>query len=130
MLLNPHRLSAGTATNRSAEVMAKTVEFFENRGKVALKRDEHDRVWPTDFLDFVRRERIFATLLTPAAVPTWGVAEPLLDEIFGVFVRDVNGHATDLLGKTSTATEQADPARVILRRPSVSVRGPRGGNGR
>jgi acyl-CoA dehydrogenase len=48
LLLNPHRLSAGIATNRSAEVMAKTVEFFENRGKVALKRDEHERVWPTD----------------------------------------------------------------------------------
>jgi hypothetical protein len=38
---------------------------LRNRGKVALKRDEHDRVWPTDFLEFVHRERIFATLLTP-----------------------------------------------------------------
>ena len=65
MLLNPDRLTGRYRDDRSAEVMGKTVEFFENRGKVALKRDEHDRVWPTDFLEFVHRERIFATLLTP-----------------------------------------------------------------
>jgi acyl-CoA dehydrogenase len=65
MLPDPHRLTRRNRDDRSAEMMGKTVEFFENRGKVALKRDEHDRVWPTDFLDFVRRERIFATLLTP-----------------------------------------------------------------
>ena len=65
MLLNPDKLTGRYRDDRSAEVMGKTVEFFENRGKVALKRDEHDRVWPTDFLEFVHRERIFATLLTP-----------------------------------------------------------------
>jgi acyl-CoA dehydrogenase len=65
MLPNPHRLTRRNRDDRSAEMMGKTIEFFENRGEVALKRDEHDRVWPTDFLDFVRRERIFATLLTP-----------------------------------------------------------------
>ena len=65
MLLNPDRLTGRYRDDRSVEVMGKTVEFFENRGKVALKRDEHDRVWPTDFLEFVHRERIFATLLTP-----------------------------------------------------------------
>jgi hypothetical protein len=83
-------------------MMRKDRRVLRESWKGALKRDEHDRVWPTDFLDFIR-------LLTPAAIPTCGVAEPLLDEIFGVIVRDVNGHATDLLGKTSTATEQADP---------------------
>ena len=67
MLPNPHRLTRRNRDDRSAEIMGKTIEFFENRGKVALKRDEHDRVWPADFLDFVRRERIFATLLTPPA---------------------------------------------------------------
>jgi acyl-CoA dehydrogenase len=59
---------------------------------------------------------------TPAwleAVPAWGVADELLDEIFGVFVRDFNGYATDLLGKASTTTEQADLARGVLRQPAV-----------
>ena len=53
------------------------------------------------------------------AVPAWGVADELLDEIFGVFVRDINGYATDLLGKASTTTEQADLARRVLRQPDV-----------
>ena len=66
VLLNPHRLTRRYRDDRSAELMGQTVEFFEKRGKVALKRDEHDRVWPADFLDFLRRERIFATMLTPA----------------------------------------------------------------
>ena len=48
MLLNPHRLTRRNRDDRSAEMMANTIEFFENRGKVALKRDEHDRVWPAD----------------------------------------------------------------------------------
>ena len=30
-----------------------------------------------------------------------------------------NGYATDLLGKTSTRSEQANLARVILRQPAV-----------
>jgi hypothetical protein len=33
--------------------------------KGGIERDEHDRVWPTDFVEFVHRERVFATLLTP-----------------------------------------------------------------
>jgi acyl-CoA dehydrogenase len=59
------------------------------------------------------------------AVPAWGVADELLNEIFGVFVRDFNGYATDLLGKASTTTEQADLARGVPRasRPSTR-RGP------
>ena len=61
---------------------------------------------------------VYAGLVLEAA-PTWGVADELLDEMFGVFVRDFNGYATDLLGKTSTTSEQANLARVILRQPAV-----------
>src|SRR5439155_19887552 len=38
-----------------------------SRGKRRLKDDDHARRWYADYLDFVARERIFATLLTPAA---------------------------------------------------------------
>lgn len=47
--------------------MAATVDFFESRGKARLKHDDHERAWYSDFLDHVGRERIFASLLTPAA---------------------------------------------------------------
>jgi acyl-CoA dehydrogenase len=46
--------------------MAATVDFFESRGKARLKADDHARVWYSDFLDHVGRERIFASLLTPS----------------------------------------------------------------
>jgi acyl-CoA dehydrogenase len=46
--------------------MAATVDFFESRGKARLKSDDHNRVWYSEFLDHIGRERIFASLLTPA----------------------------------------------------------------
>jgi acyl-CoA dehydrogenase len=45
--------------------MLKTIEFFETKGKVKLKEDDHARVWYRDFLDFLKKEKIFAQLLTP-----------------------------------------------------------------
>ncbi|QNG21034.1 acyl-CoA dehydrogenase [Rhodococcus triatomae] len=44
-----------------------TVEFFESRGKAWLNQQNRDRVWYAEFLEFVSRERIFATFLTPAS---------------------------------------------------------------
>jgi acyl-CoA dehydrogenase len=66
MLLNPHHLERRYPDRRSAEIMAATVDFFESRGKARLKSDDHDRVWYSDFLDHIGRERIFASLLTPS----------------------------------------------------------------
>jgi len=66
MLLNPNHLQRRYPDRRSGEIMAATVDFFESRGKARLKSDDHNRVWYSDFLDHVGRERIFASLLTPA----------------------------------------------------------------
>jgi acyl-CoA dehydrogenase len=65
MLLNPNRLARKYPDRRSGEIMAATVEFFESRGKARLKHDDHERVWYSDFLNFIAKERIFASLLTP-----------------------------------------------------------------
>ncbi len=66
MLLNPNRLARKYPDRRSGEIMAATVEFFESRGKARLKHDDHERVWYSDFLNFIANERIFASLMTPA----------------------------------------------------------------
>jgi acyl-CoA dehydrogenase len=50
---------------RSRELMQKTVEFFEAKGKAGIKEDDHERRWYADFLEFVQANQIFATLLTP-----------------------------------------------------------------
>lgn len=66
ILLNPNRLERRYPDRRSGQIMQSLVDFFESRGKARLKADDHDRVWYSDFLDFVGRERLFASLLTPA----------------------------------------------------------------
>lgn len=65
MLLNPNHLQRRYPDRRSADIMAATVDFFETRGKARLKSDDHERVWYSEFLDHIGRERIFASLLTP-----------------------------------------------------------------
>ena len=45
--------------------MLKTIAFFEHKGKRKLKKDYHDRVWYSDFIDFLKENSIFSTLLTP-----------------------------------------------------------------
>jgi acyl-CoA dehydrogenase len=66
ILLNPKQLQRDYPDQRTREIMEKTVTFFEKKGKRKLKEDDHARVWYADFLDFVKEERIFYTLLTPA----------------------------------------------------------------
>ena len=66
ILLDPNHLDGSQLDERSREVLRKTVDFFESRGKQRLKQDDHDRVWYAEFLEFVRKERVFATMCTPA----------------------------------------------------------------
>jgi acyl-CoA dehydrogenase len=66
MLLNPNHLQRQYPDRRSSEIMAATVDFFESRGKARLKSDDHERAWYSEFLEHIGRERIFASLLTPA----------------------------------------------------------------
>jgi acyl-CoA dehydrogenase len=65
ILLNPKQLTRYYPDERSKEIMHKTVAFFENKGLRKIKEDDHARAWYADFLEFVKREKIFATLLTP-----------------------------------------------------------------
>jgi len=90
LLLNPKQHSRHYPDARSREIMLKTIDFFERKGKRQLKEDDRDRVWYADFLDFVKRERIFATLLTPAGYgggdcrwDTWRICE--FNEILGFY---------------------------------------------
>ena len=55
ILLDPKNLESRYPDARSAEIMRKTVEFFEAKGKEKLLADYYDRPWYADFLDFVRK---------------------------------------------------------------------------
>ncbi|MCM0082171.1 acyl-CoA dehydrogenase [Geomonas sp. Red32] len=66
MLFNPKKLAVSHPDPVVREIVEKTVAFFEAKGKKKLKEDDLNRVWYQDFIDFVKKEKIFATLLTPA----------------------------------------------------------------
>src|SRR5216684_3420509 len=90
ILLNPRRLDRFYPDAKSRELMRKVVEFFEAKGKDKLEQDYHAQVWYSDFLDFVKREQIFATMCTPAGYgaadsrwDTWRICE--FAEILGFY---------------------------------------------
>ena len=67
VLLNPHEFEGTQLDPESRRLMRATIDFFEDRGKTALKRADHERTFYRDFLDFQASEGLFAKLLTPAA---------------------------------------------------------------
>ena len=90
ILINPSRYHSMSADAQSREKMEKTIQFFESRGKKRLKKDDHEVVWYSDFLDFQKREKLFATFMTPssdggvdARWDTWRNSE--LSEILGFY---------------------------------------------
>jgi acyl-CoA dehydrogenase len=67
ILLNPKKPARYYPDAQSKDIMLKTIAFFENKGRGKVKKDDHERVWYSDFLEFQKKERLFARLLTPAA---------------------------------------------------------------
>lgn len=89
-LLDPKHLDRPYPDERSAEIMRRTVDFFEGKGKERLLEDYYDRPWYADFLEFVRKERLFASMCTPAGEgapdarwDTWRICE--FAEILGFY---------------------------------------------
>jgi acyl-CoA dehydrogenase len=67
VLFNPRTYDPIDFDDATQRALRATIDFFESRGKATLKEHDHERTWYADFLEFIGRERIFATLLTPAA---------------------------------------------------------------
>ncbi len=67
ILLNPkqHKVEY-PGDERSKEMMLKTIEFFEEKGRGKIKKDDQERVWYADFLEFQANEKLFSDLLTPS----------------------------------------------------------------
>jgi acyl-CoA dehydrogenase len=65
-LFNPKTAEFSHLDPESKNIMKKTIDYFESRGKAQLKSDFHERVWYEDILTFLKENQIFSTLLTPA----------------------------------------------------------------
>ena len=66
ILLNPRNMVRNYPDQRSREIMEKTISFFEKKGLTRLKDDFNAAVWYEDFLEFVKTEGIFSSMMTPA----------------------------------------------------------------
>ncbi len=64
-LLNPKTEKYDHLDEKSRNLMLKTIEFFEKKGKHKVLEDDHNKVWYGDFLDFVKKEKAFSILMTP-----------------------------------------------------------------
>lgn len=65
-LFNPHQHLRKYPDEKSRQIMLKTIEFFENKGLKKIKQDWQDKTWNSDFVEFLKENQIFATLMTPA----------------------------------------------------------------
>ena len=90
MLLNPSNYLLKHDDQDFQEIILKTIQFFETKGLQRIRDDDTHRVWYADFLEFVKKEKIFARLLTPPAYSkenyrwdTWRIAH--FNEILGFY---------------------------------------------
>jgi len=66
ILLNPKKYHRQISDQRSREVMQKTIQFFEDMGLEKLKEDFHERTWYAGFIEFMKQEKILATMMLNA----------------------------------------------------------------
>ena len=64
-LLNPKKFAQSYPDKETKNIMLKTIDFFESMGLKKIKDDYENRRWYSEFLAFNKKEKIFATLLTP-----------------------------------------------------------------
>lgn len=66
LLFNPNTADFSQFDPETRRQLRALIDWFEARGKVTLLQDDLDATWVSDFLDFIKRERVFATFLTPS----------------------------------------------------------------
>ncbi len=65
ILLDPNHHVRPYKDEKSRKIMTETIAFLENKGLKKLKKDFHEKTWNYDFVEFLKREKIFAALMTP-----------------------------------------------------------------
>ena len=92
VLFDPNAYDPQEFDPETRRLLRATIDWFESRGKQRLLQDDLDAVWVSDFLEFVGREKLFATFQTPAAFADgdpnrrWDAARnAALSEILGFY---------------------------------------------
>src|SRR6201996_9856097 len=66
LLFDPNSYDPSHFDPETRRQLRAVIDWFESRGKVKLLRDDLEAAWVSDFLDFIKQEKIFATFLTPS----------------------------------------------------------------
>jgi acyl-CoA dehydrogenase len=92
LLFDPNTYDPSHFDPETRRQLRAVIDWFESRGKVKLLRDDLEAAWVSDFLDFIRQEKIFATFLTPSEYgggdsnKRWDTSRnAALSEIFGFY---------------------------------------------
>jgi acyl-CoA dehydrogenase len=92
LLFNPNTYDPPHFDAETRRQLRAVIDWFEQRGKARLLQDDLEAAWVSDFLEFIKRERIFATFLTPSdygigdANKRWDTSRnAVLSEIFGFY---------------------------------------------
>ena len=88
LLLNPKTEKYDHLDEASRNIVLKTIDFFETKGKERLKEDDHERVWYEDFLQFSKKEKLFATFLTTAS---YGEGDKRWDTLRNCAINEILG---------------------------------------
>ncbi|GAB19786.1 putative acyl-CoA dehydrogenase [Gordonia effusa NBRC 100432] len=92
VLLNPKTNDYSQFDPETRRLLRATIDFFESYGKQRLLQADLNAEWVADFLEFQKKEKLFATFLTPSANADgdenrrWdGARNAALSEIFGFY---------------------------------------------
>ena len=66
ILMHPHRYDPTQFDAETRRLLVATVNWFEQRGLNKLLEDFHNKTYYTEFLEFLAKEKVLATFLTPA----------------------------------------------------------------
>ena len=66
LLFNPNTYDPQQFDAETRRLLRATIDWFEGQGKKRLLDDDLAALWPADFVEFVKREKLFATFLTPS----------------------------------------------------------------
>ena len=65
ILFNPGLHNRKYSDEKTKNLMQKTIDFLEAKGLKEIKKDWHEKKWNFDFVEFMKENQIFATLMTP-----------------------------------------------------------------
>jgi acyl-CoA dehydrogenase len=92
LLFDPNTYNPQQFDAETRRLLRATVDWFEDQGKNRLLDDDLTARWPAGFVEFVKREKLFATFLTPSEFAggnpgkRWdGARNAALSEILGFY---------------------------------------------